>query len=99
MSMVTTRDGAQIYYADGLEALASNFVEVRPTIVACVPRLYEVMLEEFDAVEAEFATPRMAEITAAFDGLDGENVDHVEDIGCDAFCDLQHSPQRFRRED
>jgi long-chain acyl-CoA synthetase len=35
--------GAQIYYADGLEALASNFVEVRPTIVACVPRLYEVM--------------------------------------------------------
>ena len=35
--------GAQIYYADGLEALASNFVEVRPTIVACVPRLYEIM--------------------------------------------------------
>jgi long-chain acyl-CoA synthetase len=35
--------GAQIYYADGLEALASDFVEVRPTIVACVPRLYEVM--------------------------------------------------------
>jgi long-chain acyl-CoA synthetase len=37
--------GAQIYYADGLEALASNFLEVRPTIVACVPRLYEVMRE------------------------------------------------------
>jgi long-chain acyl-CoA synthetase len=35
--------GAQIYYADSLEALASNFLEVRPTIVACVPRLYEVM--------------------------------------------------------
>jgi long-chain acyl-CoA synthetase len=35
--------GAQIYYGDGLEALASNFLEVRPTIVACVPRLYEVM--------------------------------------------------------
>ena len=35
--------GAQIYYADGLDALASNFLEVRPTIVACVPRLYEVM--------------------------------------------------------
>jgi long-chain acyl-CoA synthetase len=35
--------GAQIYYADGLEGLASNFVEVRPTIVACVPRLYEIM--------------------------------------------------------
>ena len=37
--------GAQIYYSDGLEALASNFMEVRPTIVACVPRLYEVMRE------------------------------------------------------
>jgi long-chain acyl-CoA synthetase len=35
--------GAQIYYADSLEALASNFLEVRPTVVACVPRLYEVM--------------------------------------------------------
>jgi long-chain acyl-CoA synthetase len=35
--------GAQIYYADGLETLASDFLEVRPTIVACVPRLYEVM--------------------------------------------------------
>jgi long-chain acyl-CoA synthetase len=35
--------GAQIYYADGIEALASNFLEVRPTIVGCVPRLYEVM--------------------------------------------------------
>jgi long-chain acyl-CoA synthetase len=35
--------GAQIYYADGLEALASDFLEVRPTIVACVPRLYEIM--------------------------------------------------------
>jgi long-chain acyl-CoA synthetase len=35
--------GAQIYYADGLEALASNLLEVRPTIVGCVPRLYEVM--------------------------------------------------------
>jgi long-chain acyl-CoA synthetase len=35
--------GAQIYYADSLEALANNFLEVRPTIVACVPRLYEVM--------------------------------------------------------
>jgi long-chain acyl-CoA synthetase len=35
--------GAQIYYADGTESLASNLLEVRPTIMACVPRLYEVM--------------------------------------------------------
>jgi long-chain acyl-CoA synthetase len=35
--------GAQIYYAEGIEALAANLVETRPTIMACVPRLYEVM--------------------------------------------------------
>jgi long-chain acyl-CoA synthetase len=35
--------GAQIYYADGTESLATNLLEVRPTVMACVPRLYEVM--------------------------------------------------------
>ena len=35
--------GAQIYYAESLESLSSNLVEVRPTVMACVPRLYEVM--------------------------------------------------------
>src|SRR5918995_4826243 len=35
--------GAQIYYADGLETLSTNLVEARPTIMTCVPRLYEIM--------------------------------------------------------
>jgi long-chain acyl-CoA synthetase len=35
--------GAQIYYAEGSESLTSNLLEVRPTVMACVPRLYEVM--------------------------------------------------------
>ena len=35
--------GAQIYYAEGAETLAANLVEVRPTIVTCVPRLFETM--------------------------------------------------------
>src|SRR5687768_11547073 len=43
-------------------------------------RLYEVMREEFDEVEAEFATPRVAEITAAFDGLEDEDLIEVEDM-------------------
>ena len=34
---------AQIYYAEGIETLSANLVEARPTIMACVPRLYEVM--------------------------------------------------------
>lgn len=35
--------GAQIYYAEGIETLSTNLTEAKPTIMACVPRLYEVM--------------------------------------------------------
>ena len=35
--------GAEIYFAEGAETLASNLVEVRPTIMTAVPRLYETM--------------------------------------------------------
>ena len=33
--------GAQIYYAEGIEALGTNMIEARPTIMTAVPRLYE----------------------------------------------------------
>ena len=35
--------GAQIYYAEGLERLAANIEEVRPTVMFVVPRLFEVL--------------------------------------------------------
>jgi len=35
--------GAQIYYAEGLEKLASNIEETRPTLMVVVPRLFEVL--------------------------------------------------------
>lgn len=35
--------GAQIFYAEGLEKLASNIEEARPTIMVVVPRLFEVL--------------------------------------------------------
>ena len=35
--------GAQIYHAEGVETLTANLVEARPTIMTCVPRLYETM--------------------------------------------------------
>jgi long-chain acyl-CoA synthetase len=35
--------GAQIYYAEGIDKLAQNMIEVRPTLMTAVPRLYESM--------------------------------------------------------
>ena len=35
--------GAQIYYAEGVDKLAANMEEVKPTIMTAVPRLYETM--------------------------------------------------------
>ena len=62
-----------------LEGLAKSIGELLE-ILGNRARLYEVMREEFDQVEAEFATPRMAEITAAFDGLEDEDLIEVEDM-------------------
>jgi long-chain acyl-CoA synthetase len=35
--------GAEIYFAEGADTLAANMLEVRPTIMTAVPRLYEVL--------------------------------------------------------
>lgn len=35
--------GAEIYYAEGIETLSANLTEAKPTVMTCVPRLYEVM--------------------------------------------------------
>ncbi|NJC35054.1 long-chain acyl-CoA synthetase [Sphingomonas jejuensis] len=46
--------GGQIYYAEGLEKLASNIEEVRPTIMVVVPRLFEVLRQRISkAIEKQ----------------------------------------------
>ena len=46
--------GAQIYFAEGADALAANMLEVRPTIMTAVPRLYEILHQRIrHAVEHE----------------------------------------------
>ena len=41
--MIPIGIGAEIYYAEGIDKLAANISEVRPTIICAVPRLYETM--------------------------------------------------------
>lgn len=38
--------GGEIYYAEGVEALSTNMLEARPTIMTAVPRLYEVLYQK-----------------------------------------------------
>ncbi|MEA3003016.1 MAG: gyrase subunit, partial [Sphingomonadales bacterium] len=42
--------------------------------------LYAVMRAEFDAVDAQFSTPRVTEITAAADGIEDEDLIEREDM-------------------
>src|SRR6478735_1291854 len=62
-----------------LEGLAKSIGELLE-ILGNRARLYDVMLEEFDAVESEFATPRMSEIAPAADGIEDEDLIEREDM-------------------
>jgi long-chain acyl-CoA synthetase len=62
--------GGQIYYAEGLEKLAANIEEVRPTIMVVVPRLFEVLRTRITkAIEKQGALPTwlMGQATAIGD--------------------------------
>ena len=49
-------------------------------ILADRVKLYGVMRDEFEAIEREFATPRLSEITAAADGIEDEDLIEREDM-------------------
>jgi len=65
--------------ASELEELAKSIGELLE-ILANRARLYEVMRQEFDEVEAEFATPRMTELAPAADGIEDEDLIEREDM-------------------
>jgi DNA gyrase subunit A len=62
-----------------LQGLATSIGELLE-ILANRARLYEVMREEFDEVEAEFVTPRMSELAPAADGIEDEDLIEREDM-------------------
>ncbi|HEX8840250.1 MAG TPA: DNA gyrase C-terminal beta-propeller domain-containing protein, partial [Sphingomicrobium sp.] len=62
-----------------LEGLAKSIGELLE-ILANRARLYEVMREEFDEVEREFATPRVTELAPAADGIEDEDLIEREDM-------------------
>lgn len=49
-------------------------------ILADRRKLYAVMREELEAIEREFATPRLSEITAAADGIEDEDLIEREEM-------------------
>jgi len=62
-----------------LEGLAKSIAELLE-VLGNRARLFEVMLAEFDEVEAEYVTPRVSEIAAAADGIEDEDLIEVEDM-------------------
>ncbi|RVT94354.1 DNA gyrase subunit A [Sphingomonas crocodyli] len=64
---------------DELAKLATSIAELL-YILSDRARLYEVMVEEFDAILAEFATPRKTTIAPAGDTIDDEDLIEREDM-------------------
>ncbi|MBT0671042.1 DNA gyrase subunit A [Novosphingobium profundi] len=64
---------------DELKQLAAA-IEEYLSILADRVKLYGVMRDELKAVRDAYATPRLSEITAAFDGIDDEDLIEREDM-------------------
>jgi DNA gyrase subunit A len=62
-----------------LKALAVD-IEGYLSILGDRVKLYAVMREELEAIERDFATPRICEITASWDGLDDEDLMEREEM-------------------
>jgi DNA gyrase subunit A len=65
--------------AGELRTLATSIGELLEILGNRV-KLYQVMVDEFDEIAANFATPRLAEIAPAWDGIDDEDLIEREDM-------------------
>jgi len=64
---------------DELAKLAASIAELLE-ILSNRKRLYEIMVEELDAIDAEFSTPRRTLIAPAADGIDDEDLIEREEM-------------------
>ncbi len=64
---------------DELKQLAASITELLDILGNRV-RLYQVMREEFDAIDSAFATPRMTQVAPAADGIEDEDLIEREDM-------------------
>ncbi|PZU60282.1 MAG: DNA gyrase subunit A [Sphingobium sp.] len=70
----------------GRDEIGSELAALAAVIAECLAilsdrvKLYGVMREEFEAILAEFATPRLSTIAAAADGIDDEDLIEREDM-------------------
>jgi DNA gyrase subunit A len=64
---------------DELKALAAD-IEEYLAILGDRVKLYAVMREELEAIEREFATPRLCEIAPSWDGVDDEDLMEREEM-------------------
>ena len=91
--------GAQIYYSEGLEKLASNIEEVGPTIMIVVPRLFEVLRArilksiEKQGRTAQYLMARALEIGAR--RYEGRR--RIVDVPMDLFLDVALRPKIAKR--
>jgi long-chain acyl-CoA synthetase len=91
--------GGQIYYAEGLEKLAANIEETRPTIMVVVPRLFEVLRARIvKNIEKQGGlAPRLLDQALAIGAKDLEGSKSWRDKPADLMLDALFRPKIRKR--
>ena len=91
--------GGQIYYAEGLEKLAANIEETRPTIMVVVPRLFEVLRQRISkTIEKQGGlAPKLLGRALALGAKDLEGKKSLLDKPADLMLDALFRPKIRKR--